>query len=455
MFKIIISFLLLLNVQNFSQDFLKLFRQHIPDNIMIDQILSNSLNMNLKRNAYLNPELLYFTLQYYQQYDGNKFDTKLFEVLKMNERVWFLKRNEWVNSTLEKINQTVDHDIIFNSEIPLTDLITEVRGKENDILTKLENKEKQLSDFYIVKFYNNNSEMKFEDKTDYSQIRNQIEESKQQYFREVKANPALLSTPAEIVNNVVDNWYLMLEDKELDASDIIITCLDDMLLDKGRKKYSISFGGVFVNNTIDFEEKLNFPGINHTVTLNKTSSLPQLSLGIGYKLFFDKRSYFLSYVDIQAFYSLGYSEVFEEYPVAYTNEEVTSTYTIDETLRNFNDDYKLSSLNSYGLKLAVPVYELDFLVLEAALSLNMNSYTFKPDMHFTYSKYKTNVGPPVTRETLALGALTLQEEKVKKYFSIIPMIDATFRIDSKFGVKFNFSYNYMVMNLHYATALFF
>jgi hypothetical protein len=101
------------------------------------------------------------------------------------------------------------------------------------------------------------------------------------------------------------------------------------------------------------------------------------------------------------------------------------------------------------------VYELDFLVIDAAVNLCLNNYKFKPDMHFTYSKYKTNFGPPVTRETLALGALTLQEEKVKNYFSIIPMIDATFRVDSKFGVKFSFGYNYMSINLHYATALFY
>lgn len=455
MHKLILVGLIFICNQTFAQKYIELFKQDIPDNIKSDRVLCNSLDINLERNIALNPELIYFTLNYFQQYDGSKFDTKYFEILKMNERFWFLRRNDWANTTIDKVNATEDHDIIFNTAVPLKSLVVDVKKMDNDKLTELSASEKQLSDFYIVKYYNKNSEMKFDNKTNYSQIRNQIEETKQHYFKEVKADPELLSSPSEIVDNVIDNWYLLLDDKELEGSNLLITCLDDVLLDKGRKKYSVFLGGVFINNTLNFEENLSFPGISHTVKLNKSASLPQLTLGIGYKLFFDKKSYFLSYIDIQAFYSMGYKNVNDKYPVAYTNREVTSTYTIDETVRNFNNDYKLSSLNSYGIKLAVPLYELNFLVIEAAFNFSMNSYVFKPDMHFTYSKYKTNVGPPITRETLSLGAQTLQEEEINKYFSIIPMIDANLKIDSRFGVRISASYNYAAMSIFYNTPLFY
>lgn len=454
MYRIVIV-LLILSANLFPQDFLKLFRSEIPENILLDPVISKSLDLNLKRNVLLSPELIYATIKYYQQYNGEKFDTKLFEELKKEERFWILKRNDWAQSTIEKIKLTEDHNIISNTIGPLEDLIIEVKNPEKNTVINSNNSETQLRDYYIVKYYNSKPEMRFDDTQNYTAIRKQIETSKLQYFIDVMANPDLLISPTEIVDNVIDNWYLLLDNQEINSTNILTACLDDILLDKSRKKYSIFIGGVFVNNTVNLDEKLNFPGIDYSVNINKTGSLPQYSFGIGYKIYFDKKSYFLSFVDLQLFYSMGYKEISEEYPVAYTNKEVTSTYTIDETLRNFNDDYKISNLNSIGLKFSIPFYEMGVLSLELAASLNYNSFLYKPDMHFTYSKYKTNVGPPVTRETLALGAETIQEEKTINYFSVIPMLDANIIIESRFGLRLSASYNFAAMSVFYATPLFY
>lgn len=111
------------------------------------------------------------------------------------------------------------------------------------------------------------------------------------YFAEVKENPELLTSPAEIVNNVTDNWYLLLDDKNIEASELLINSISDLILDKSRKKYSVFIGGVFVNTTINFEESITFPGIDYIVNMNKYTSLPQFSLGVGYKLYFDKNHF--------------------------------------------------------------------------------------------------------------------------------------------------------------------
>lgn len=55
------------------------------------------------------------------------------------------------------------------------------------------------------------------------------------YFAEVKENPELLTSPAEIVNNVTDNWYLLLDDKNIEASELLINSISDVILDKSRK----------------------------------------------------------------------------------------------------------------------------------------------------------------------------------------------------------------------------
>lgn len=458
MIKLFFVFVLVFNLQGFSQDFLKLFAHHIPENIKIDEVMSNSLDLNLQRNAALNPELIYLTLNYYQQYDGSKFDTQLFEMLKSNERIWITTRTKWAANMLEEIELTDNPEIIRNAEIDLKKLIIVVRSKEDDRLVVLTYAEKQLRDFYIVKYYNSDPEMKFDKEVDYISVRSQIESDKKLYFVGVKENPEMLSSPKEIVKNIINNWYLLYDDPELEASDILITSLVDVLSDKSRNIYSLFIGNVFINNTIDFDESIDFPGIDHTVRLNSTASLPQFSLGIGYKLYFSNRSLFLSYVDIQLFYSKGYSEKTSKQSVVYKNTEVNGNFTTEESLRNFDDNYILSSLNSYGLKLSIPMYENDFLTLEAAFTFSLNSYLYKPDMYFTFSKYRTEYdsnGQPVARETLALGSQTIKDEVTEEYLSIIPMIDMSVKIYNRLGAKISASYNYAALNLFYNTALFF
>jgi len=456
--KLFFALILVNNLQCFSQDFLKLFKYHIPENIKIDEVLSNSLDLNLQRNAVLNPELIYLTLKYYQQYDGSNFDTKLFETLKSNERVWITTRTKWAGNTLEKIELTNNREIIGNAEVDLKKLIIVVRSKEDDRLIYLTYDEKQLRDFYIVKYYNNDPEIKYDKEVDYISVRNQIESEKKQYFIEVKENSEMLSSPEEIVQNVANNWYLLYDNPELDASAILIASLIDVLSDKSRNKYSLFIGSVFVNNSIDFDESINFPGIDHTVTLNKTASLPQFSLGIGYKLYFNNKSLFLSYIDIQFFYSKGYSEKTSNQSVVYKSTEINGNFTTEELLRNFDDDFMLSSLNSYNLKLSIPVYENDFFTLEAGFNFSLNSYIYKPDMYFTFSKYRTEYdsnGQPVARETLALGSQTIKDEVTKEYVSVIPMIDMSAKIYNRLGAKISAGYNYAAFNLFYYTTLFF
>lgn len=458
MLKCFFVIVLFFNSQIVAQDYLKLYRQYIPDNILSDEVLSKSLDLNLQRNAELNPELIYLTLKYYQQYDGSKFDTELFEVLKSNERVWLSARTQWANNTIEKVNATKNYEIIRSASPELNKLIIVVRLKESDKLVDLTDTEKQLRDFYVVMYYNKDSKMRFDENIDYSSVRNQMESDKKRYFAEVKENPELLTSPAEIVNNVTDNWYLLFDDKNIEASDLLISSISDVIDDKSRKKYSVFIGGVIINNTINFEESITFPGIDHTVNLSNKTSLPQFSLGVGYKLYFDKESFFLSYVDIQGYYSKGYSEENAEQPVIYNNTVVTGNFTTQEFLRNFDDDYKLSSLNSYGLKLSLPIFENSFLRIESGFNFSYNSYVYTPNMHFTFSKYRTEYdtnGQPIFRETLVLGTQTITDEIQKEYFAFIPSLDVSLKIGNRFGVKMIAGYNYAAVNVFYNTAFFF
>jgi len=458
MFKYFFAFILFFSIQIIGQEYLKLYGYYIPDNIQTDKVLSKSLDLNLERNAKLNPDLIYLTLKYYQQYDGSKFDTKLFEILKSNERVWLSERTRWAENIIKKLKAAENHDIISYAEPELNNLLIVIKSKEDDKLIDLTENEKQLRDFYVIMYYNKDSKMKFDENIDYSSVRSQMESAKKRYFTDIKENPGLPASPSEIVNNVIENWYLLFDDKNIDASDLLLNSISAVILDISRKKYSVFLGGVFLNNTINFQESIEFSGIDYIVNLSNTASLPQFSLGIGYKLYFEKQSFFLSYVDIQGYYSKGYSEKNAEQSVVYNNTVVNGSFTTQEMLRNFDDVYTLSSLNSYGLKLSFPIFENHLLRIEGAFNFSFNSYIYTPNMYFTFSKYRTEYntnGQPIFRETLLSGGKTITDEIKKEYFAFIPTLDVSLKIDSRYGVKMIAGYNYVALNIFYNTALIF
>lgn len=445
--------LLLINVVLFPQDFLKLYRNDIPDNIKIDQSISNSLNLNIIRNISLSPELIYLTLKYYQSYDGKSFDTKLFENLKSNERYWFEKRNEWVKLTKEKISQTENFDLISLTDQSLNDLIIDVRKKETDLPIVLNNSEINLRDFYLVKYYIHDPDLKYDININYSDLRSERENERLKYFKDVSENPKIVISPQDLIKKVSENWYLLSESKELVADEILIECIDTENIRKGHTPFSVFVGGVFINNIIDLDEDIKFPDLNRTITMNTESSLPQFSIGAGYKVYFKKSASYLSFIDFQLFYSFGYLSKDDTYQYRFENLENTSTATIKELISS-TGSYQLSSFNSLGMKIATPFYQLNFLSLDLALNISWDSFKFTPQIVFTHSRIRSSSLPPSSVDTISFSQVILYSPKNKSQLSFMPMIDANLRIEDGFNARISFGYGYFNMGIVYSTSLF-
>lgn len=451
--KTLISILLFAFLEIYSQGFLKLYKDELPDHLLKDELLKNSIELNLQRNVLLNPELIYYTIVFYQQLDTSNFNSDQFDDLKSREKKWLIKRSQWA---AEIINDNNLNDKSHQIEDSFKKLLTDVKLNENDKASIQDNTERNLSDFYIVKYYNQDPELKYNAATDYGLIREQLEILKRQYFNDVHKNPALISSPSEIINNLIKHWYLLEEDENFNSAGFLTSVITDISVDESRKRFSFRLGNVFYNN-IRFEESLNFPGIDQPVLLNKSESFPQLSFSMGYKIYLAKEQFLFSYLDIQALFAFGYAEVNREESIFYNSSEISGNVQTDTYIRNFQNKYKLTALNTYGMNLSMPVYRRSSLMIEASARVSYNNYKFVPDMYFLYSKYKityNSTGQQIRREAVTSGAKTINEEVSKSYFSVIPTLDLTYLITSGLNIQSCFSYNYVSLNLGFNTALF-
>jgi|GEM_PF-4805436 len=451
--KILISILLFAFLDIYSQSMLKLYKNELPDHLIKDELLKNSIELNLQRNALLNPELIYYTIAFYQQLDTSDFNSAQFDDLKSREKKWLIRRSQWAADVLNDNKMNEKSNQIENS---FKKLLTDVKLKENDKAGIQDNTDKNLSDFYLVKYYNQNPELKYSAGTDYGLIIEQLEILKKQYFYEVYKNPDLISSSSEIVNNLIKHWYLLEKDENFNTAEFLTSVITDISVDESRKRFSFRLGNVFFNN-VRFEESLSFPGVDHAVLLNKSESLPQITFSAGYKIYLAEKRFLLSYVDVQALFAFGYSEVNREETIFYNISESSGNVQTDTYIRNFQNKYKLTALNTYGINLSVPVYRISPFIIEASARVSYNNYKFVPDMYFLYSKYKTtynSTGQQIHRETLASGAKSINEEVSESYFSVIPTLDLSYLITNGINIQSQLSYNYINMNLGFNTALF-
>lgn len=454
--KIFLLIAVLFNYQSSAQDHIELFRSHIPDKILNDKNLSNTLDLYIGRNAILNPELIYLTLKFYQQYDSTNFNTQLFETVKENERIWLEKRNQWAAGLLEKIKST-GHQQLFNRiEYQLTQLHADINLKPSDKTVVLSPDEIMMRDFYIVKLYLDDHDYTFNDSQNYSTIRTQLEETRIQYFYDVQTNPSLISRTSDLIDDVIKNWYLLQKHPEIDIVGLLKTVNVDITENKTRKRLSFWVSSVLYNNTIHFTESIGFTSFDQKLNLDKKTSLSQFSLGVGYKFHIPQKSVLFSYIDVQAYYSRGLTGNDFEQSIFYSSSKLDGNFRIEEYLRSFENDYKLSALDSYGLKVSTPLAEFYLFTLEASCSFSLNSYLYTPDMHFIYSIYRTeynDLGQAVSRETILSGAKKITDEKRISYFALIPSLDITMDLIADLSVKLSGGYNFAGVSVYYISNM--
>ncbi|HVO74464.1 MAG TPA: hypothetical protein VMT35_10610 [Ignavibacteriaceae bacterium] len=456
--KIFSAIVILICSSAFSQVFTDLYKDHIPENIIKDKILSSTLEINLQRDALLQPELIYLVLKYFRQYDENNFNKDLFNILKSNERIWLVKREQWAAQTLNEIRLSGNENVLLKTERDLEKLDADIKLRPDDKPAVLDKDEINLRDFLIVKFYRNSPELEYNSAENYSLIRNQVENDKKNYFSSIGKGTKEDVSVNEFFDNVINNWYLLIDNDELKASGLLLNAYNSNQLQRSKAKRSFSFlfGNVFFNQSAKFEEAIEFPDISEKLMLNKKFSIPQNYFGLGYKLFLKDEASIFSYVEADLSFSIGYAEKEEKVDAFFSSTTREGNIQIDENFRNFNDAYKLNSLNSSTLKIITPLLQYNYLSTECGVSFSYNTFSYEPDLYFIYSKYRTefNGNTPILRETVASGSKSINTKIEKKYFSFIPVLDlSVFIIPGTLGIKASGSYNFAALNLFYNSSL--
>ena len=385
---ILFSFLLI--QLNFTQSLTGLYRNFISDSVLSNKNILNSLEINLQRNSKLNPDLIYYTIESYNNYNDTLLLPKLLDDLKSNERFWLIKRSDWAKHTLSKINEIGSDEWTFLSSGLFKKLFIQIIPKQNDADIVSSMREFEQQSFYSMIFYNNDSTMLFDKNMNYENLKMQTRNKIKNRIENFSFFENQNFTNEEFLLSIINNWYLLYEDQDL-AYEIIAEYFNNKKLNENRKRLSIYFNSVYANNGIGSIPDLKNTWGSEKSVMDESESIYQLSLGVGYKIYFNKRTFPFSYLDVIGFYAFGISDAI---------------------------------LNSYGIKLSFPIFHHDVFNVELSSIFSQNEYSYKP-FKIKYTKEK---------------------------FYVIPMLDASIDIYKGFGTEFSFGFNYGSINIYYNTS---
>jgi hypothetical protein len=244
--KLLLFFILILNIS--AQNDEHLYQNIFHENILANKsILKNSINI-INEEAKLNPELVYYSVKYFNELYGNKnsnAETNGKKDYSLAKSKYFEKRNNWVNSQLKMLRERhSNHRHYSSAESFFEDLLLERSIVKGDFTNSIDTNEIH---FFSLFYYSNKTINKYDHAIN--------------YYKQLK-----------VYLNGVKNEMQLLKDMVKSESDISAYDVEEMIEDKLSELMTL-------NLKIDLAELLLY----QVSQSYKSSNLNQFDIGIYYR----------------------------------------------------------------------------------------------------------------------------------------------------------------------------
>ncbi len=186
--------LILVSIHCFAQDFVILYKDYLPEVVTGNKTYSEQIDLSIKAYSDINPDLIYYYTKYLEQKLGDSYGKDYFlrnfsDIKKMYEA----EHNGNLVGLREEVKEKdADKRLISLGVDFIDDYIDEdIRLKKVPELEKYT--DKNLLNFFVVKYYTHNTTMKYDKSLNYEDIRSEVELKKLSGFREMQINPSAYS----------------------------------------------------------------------------------------------------------------------------------------------------------------------------------------------------------------------------------------------------------------------
>jgi hypothetical protein len=343
----------------FPQEYVKLYNDYLPVLVSSNQNYTEQISSAIKIYGDINPELIYFYLNYIQnKIDPNSGSDYFYKNFIDIKRIYENRFNDWIVRLKKEIllkndnEKVIDFCTSYLDEF-LDDEITSVQVKDLDSMT-----DSNLRDFLAVKYYTLDLYLKYDKKENYELKRKGLEDLKLSGFEDMVIHPSNYNK--NDVSQMVLSWYLF-ENKNdgcREASDIVLNVLHYYYTNKNMFHQLELDGGYSFQMDYTFLKDDSYgTNVYSPSDVQHNFDMHSIGLSLKYKMFLSEYLSSFNLLDIQL--SAGYGIINKSITgpqYGYWHKNVDGVSNRNELIEFTTNEIKLNGSEYLSLGITLPVF---------------------------------------------------------------------------------------------------
>ena len=457
--KCLLLFIVLFSCLNlYSQNLSYLFQNDLPKDIH-KYFTDGSVNDILTGDAELNPELIYWRINFYKELVENKNTN--------NDKNGLSYLNKLINQNCIERNRFLDTiKFIAGKEVS-----NEYKRKIDDILSdytiNYKQDFKQNNDipdydankiYYLAaKYLSVNRELSYDNAKEYQAIVKEIEMNKvadlKKKLSELKNQQGKITI--DYLECIINNWRLVKNNPGIieDLSSATEEYIDQKYSIRKLGRMDITAGYAYTAQDSWISHDLIYPYINKTDHITETRNYTTVIIQAEYKFFIKELISFLSYINIGISASIASSPSITRANI-FLSEDYNVRNDANYSNRYFTaNDIKISQQKFYSLygKISVPVFAIspDF-ILHAGIIGGTNNYIAELTYNYSYRNTEYSWTPNAGYQYFYLqnDKNVPRKESISRHiFYVSPVVELNLNLLKNILFKFTTSgYNFFSIN---------
>jgi hypothetical protein len=442
----------------FSQNLSALFKNDLPKDIN-KYFTEESVNDILIQDAELNPELLYWRINFFKVLvENNATDNDKNGLNHINKMVYDnrLEKNDFLNEIKKRAGENVSAEY----KRKINDILDEhilnyplASGRKDNVPDYDANKVY----FITAKYFSGDPELSYNWEKVYQGLAVENEhlltEKLKQKMSEMKSQHGMITI--EYVECLIKNWRLVKYNQGIlgDMFSPIREYIDQKYSIQKLGRLDITLGYAYTLNDSWYSNDVTFPFINKSDHLSESKNYPSFTLQADYKILLKEYVFFLSYINLGLRFSTASSPSIDHNDFAFYQRYNDINWANYSSLDFKANNIKLSEQKYYSFfgKISLPVFIISpDLILQAGIQTGINYYL--ADVSYNYSFINTvftyNSLDYYKYVYLQRDLNVSKSESISRYsFGIYPIFELNYNLLKNVIVKLATSgYNYFSLN---------
>ena len=404
--KLIPVILIFLSAVCFPQNLVSIFKDYLPPEVSSNKTFSNQISAALKGYSDRNPDLIYYYINFLNEKLGEYADGDYFlNTFPKIRKDYLSKFNNWVvKLQKEIIDRNADKSLTRLCIDFLDDYYNE--DLKSEVIPDLKSRtDENLKDFFVVKFYLQDKEMRYNPDEDYQMGRMKIEQQKLSTLDEMIKHPETYSKSD--LKNIIRKWYMFdnyRNDRNADLAVAIIKILKYYYSNANRfSTFEIGVGYSFEANYMFMTKNSYGTSLYSPTQVERKFTMNSIVLSLKYKIKLSEYLGAFNFFNVRL--SAGYGLINSEFTgekYGFWNTGVDGISNRSEIFEFFSNNIKLKNAEFVDADLSIPFFYItEFISLNLGAGMDLFFTNYELTYDYEYRKFESEfLGPKmITTET--------------------------------------------------------